>query len=124
MQTFKLLGMLPKLTGLQDQVQVMELMELSKLRVVIQGFIFTKSDTWGSLLKQEGLNLIRMDDLLNAAKVINADYSKVYNNEINAYQVQYSFDGSYPMRASSLRDINVNSLREIKDANGKYIYRF
>lgn len=78
----------------------------------------------GQSIEAGGVKFNKDGRLLNAAKVINGDYSKVYNNEINAYQVQYSFDGSYPMRASSLGDINVNSLREIKDANGNYIYRF
>lgn len=45
------------------------------------------------------------------------------NNEINAYQVQYSYDGSYPASAGSLKDINSKSLMEIKLEDGTPVYK-
>ncbi len=44
------------------------------------------------------------------------------NNEINAYQTQYAFDGSYPGGAISLKDINSLSLLRIRTPDGKYVY--
>ena len=78
----------------------------------------------GQSIEAGGVKFNSNGQLLNAAKVFNGDYSKVYKNEVNAYQVQYSFDGSYPTGVSSLKDINTKSLRDIKDDNGNYIYRF
>jgi hypothetical protein len=45
------------------------------------------------------------------------------NNEINAYQAQYSYDGSYPASAGSLKDINAKSLMEIKKDDGTPVYQ-
>lgn len=44
-------------------------------------------------------------------------------NEVNAYQTQYSFDGSYPAGASSLQDINEKSLMQIKMDGGTKVYK-
>jgi len=78
----------------------------------------------GQSIESGGVKFNSSGELLNAASVINGDYSKIYNNEINAYQVQYSFDGSYPGGASSLKDINTKSLRDLKDDDGNYTYRY
>lgn len=71
-----------------------------------------------------GLRFNKDGRLLNAAKVVNGDYTNVYGNEVNAYQTQYSFDDSYPAGASSLKDTNIQSVKQIKDANGNPIYNF
>ena len=57
--------------------------------------------------------------LLNSAKT----YEGGIQNEVNAYQIQYSFDGSYPAGASSLNDINSTTLFNIKGENGEPIYK-
>jgi hypothetical protein len=44
------------------------------------------------------------------------------NNEVNAYQTQYSFDGSYPAGASSLKDISFETLMKIQSTEGRVIY--
>lgn len=44
------------------------------------------------------------------------------NNEVNAYQVQYSYEGSYPVGASSLKDINGTTLMQIKTEDGRNVY--
>ncbi len=44
------------------------------------------------------------------------------NNEVNAYQIGFSFDGQYPNSASSLKDINQKSLMEIKLPDGTSVY--
>ena len=44
-------------------------------------------------------------------------------NEIEAYKVQFSYDGSYPVGATVLNDINKNSLLKIKTEDGIPIYK-
>ena len=44
------------------------------------------------------------------------------NNEINAYQTQFSFDSSYPGNANSLKDINKESLLNIKNDDNTAVY--
>ena len=44
------------------------------------------------------------------------------SNEVNAYQVEYSFDNSYPVGASSLKDTNDNTLMDIKREDGTSVY--
>lgn len=56
--------------------------------------------------------------LLNAATTLKG----ARNNEVNAYQTQYSYDGSYPAGASSLQDINGVTLMNIKTQEGKTVY--
>ena len=46
----------------------------------------------------------------------------VANNEINAYQTQFSFDSSYPGNANSLKDINKESLLNIKNDDNTAVY--
>lgn len=43
-------------------------------------------------------------------------------NEVNAYQVGYSYDGQYPAGASSVKDINQTSLMNIKLPDGTPVY--
>lgn len=62
--------------------------------------------------------IIKNGQLLNAAKTIEGGR----NNEVNAYQVQYSFDGSFPAGASLLKDINGKTLMDIKREDGTSVY--
>ena len=43
-------------------------------------------------------------------------------NEVEAYKVQYSYDGSYPIGAISLKDINAETLMNIKKEDGTSVY--
>ena len=72
----------------------------------------------GQSISNGGLKFNEQNILLNSAKT----QARGIVNEINAYQVQYSFDSSYPGGASSLKDINSNSLMQIKDDNEITIY--
>ena len=72
----------------------------------------------GQSIDAGGVKFNKNGQLLNAA----ATLSSARNNEVNAYQVQYSFDGSYPAGASSLNDINTQSLMEIKTDDGRFVY--
>ena len=56
--------------------------------------------------------------LLNSASTLEGRR----NNEINAYQTQYSFDGTYPAGAHSLKDINHETLMNIRTPEGKEVY--
>ena len=56
--------------------------------------------------------------LLNSASTLEGGR----NNEINAYQTQYSFDGTYPAGAHSLKDINHETLMNIRTPEGKEVY--
>lgn len=78
----------------------------------------------GQSIEAGGLIFGKSGRLLNAAKVVSGDYTNVYKNEVNAYQTQYSFDGSYSAEASSLNPINIKSVKQIKDGNGSLIYDF
>ena len=56
--------------------------------------------------------------MLNAATT----KEEARNNEVNAYQVQYSYEGSYPPGASSIKDINGTTLMHIKTEEGRNVY--
>jgi RHS repeat-associated protein len=72
----------------------------------------------GQSIEAGGVKFNKNGQLLNAAKTIEGGR----NNEVNAYQVQYSFDGSYPAGASSLKDINGKTLMDIKREDGTSVY--
>ncbi|MCW5921679.1 MAG: hypothetical protein KIS77_05000 [Saprospiraceae bacterium] len=72
----------------------------------------------GQSIEAGGLKFNKNGQLINAATTL----EEARNNEVNAYQVQYSYDGSYPAGASSLSDINPTSLMKIKSADGTAIY--
>lgn len=72
----------------------------------------------GQSIEAGGVRFNKGGRLLNAATTLEG----ARNNEINAYQTQYSFDGSYPGGASSLKDINSTSLMNIKTSDGKTVY--
>lgn len=48
--------------------------------------------------------------------------STFHIDEIEAYQVEFSIDGSYPQGARKLSDINEKSLNNIYDDNNKKVY--
>jgi len=75
----------------------------------------------GQSIEAGGLKFNKAGKLLNAATT----YHQGRLNEVEAYQVQYSYDGSYPAPsgASSLRDINEKSLMKIKLSNGDPVYK-
>ena len=73
----------------------------------------------GQSIEAGGVKFNSNGQLLNAAKT----YEGGIRNEVNAYQVQYSFDGSYPAGASSLKDINSTTLFNIKGENGEPVYK-
>jgi len=56
----------------------------------------------GQSIEAGGVRFNKDSKLLNAATTLEG----ARNNELNAYQTQYSFDGSYPAGAGSLKDIN------------------
>ena len=58
------------------------------------------------------------NQLLNSATTLEGGR----DNEINAYQTQYSFDGTYPLGAYSLKDINHKTLLDIETADGVKVY--
>src|SRR5690606_22445587 len=72
----------------------------------------------GQSIEAGGVRFNKDGRLLNAATTLEG----ARNNEINAYQTQYSFDGSYPGGASSLKDINSTSLMNIKTSDGRTVY--
>ena len=73
----------------------------------------------GQSIEAGGVKFNNNGQLLNAAKTIEGGR----NNEVNAYQVQYSFDGSYPAGATSLKDINGKTLMYIKREDGTSVYK-
>lgn len=73
----------------------------------------------GQSIDAGGVKFNSSGQLLNSAKT----YEGGIQNEVNAYQIQYSFDGSYPAGASSLNDINSTTLFNIKGENGEPIYK-
>ncbi len=72
----------------------------------------------GQSIEAGGVKFNKDGKLLNAATTLEG----ARNNEVNAYQTQYSFDGSYPAGASSLKDINGTTLMNIKTSDGKTVY--
>ncbi|WP_347065413.1 RHS repeat-associated core domain-containing protein [Flavobacterium sp. WV_118_3] len=72
----------------------------------------------GQSIEAGGVKFNNKGQLLNSATT----YQGARNNEINAYQVQYSYDGTYPAGASSLQSINASSLMEIKREDGSSVY--
>ncbi|SPE77282.1 hypothetical protein FLACOL_01275 [Flavobacterium columnare] len=73
----------------------------------------------GQSMEAGGVRFNSNGQLLNSAKT----YEGGIQNEVNAYQIQYSFDGSYPAGASSLKDINSTSLFNIKGESGEPVYK-
>jgi hypothetical protein len=72
----------------------------------------------GQALEAGGLKFNSKGELLNSATTKNG----MRENEVNAYQTGYSYDSrSYPP-ASSLKDINHQSLMEIKREDGTPMY--
>ena len=72
----------------------------------------------GQSIEAGGVKFNKDGKLLNAATTLEG----ARNNEVNAYQTQFSFDGSYPAGASSLKDINGTTLMNIKTSDGKTVY--
>jgi uncharacterized protein YoxC len=72
----------------------------------------------GQSIEAGGVKFNKSGQLLNAATTLEG----ARNNEVNAYQVQYSYDNSYPANASSLKDINPTSLMKIKSPDGIVVY--
>jgi RHS repeat-associated protein len=81
-------------------------LHLHEIRHVGQSF-----DAGGMKFNEDG-------KLLNAANTKEGGR----NNEVNAYQIQFSFDGSYPVGARYLKDINGKTLMAIKDEKGRIVY--
>jgi hypothetical protein len=73
----------------------------------------------GQSMEAGGLRFDQEGYLLNAANTLQG----ARNNEVNAYQVQFSFDGSYPAGARSLKDINAKSLMDIRFPDGTRVYK-
>jgi len=46
----------------------------------------------------------------------------ISNMEIEAYRIQYSYDGTFPGKTNNLQGINVHSIGKIVDSNGQYVY--
>jgi hypothetical protein len=72
----------------------------------------------GQSIEARGVKFNKDGKLLNAATTLEG----ARNNEVNAYQTQYSYDGSYPAGASSLKNINSTTLMNIKTKDGKTVY--
>ena len=72
----------------------------------------------GQSLEGGGLKFNKDGALKNAATTIEG----ARNNEVNAYQTQFSFDNSYPVGAASLKDINSKTLMYIRTADNKDVY--
>jgi RHS repeat-associated protein len=72
----------------------------------------------GQSIEAGGVRFNSKGELLNSAST----KAGGRNNEINAYQVGYSYDGQYPVPANSLKDINAKSLMEIKREDGTPVY--
>jgi RHS repeat-associated protein len=73
----------------------------------------------GQSIEAGGVMFNKDGRLLNAATTLR----QARQFEVEAYQVQYSYDGSYPAGASSLKDINEKSLMQIKLQNGGKVYK-
>lgn len=73
----------------------------------------------GQSIEAGGVRFNKNGRLLNSATTLLG----ARLNEVNAYQTQYSFDGSYPAGASSLKDINEKSLMQIKMEGGTKVYK-
>ena len=72
----------------------------------------------GQSIEAGGVKFNKDGKLLNAATTKEG----ARNNEVNAYHVQYSYDGSYPAGASCLKDINGTTLMQIKTEDGRIVY--
>lgn len=72
----------------------------------------------GQFIEAVGVKFIKDGKMLNAATTKEG----ARNNEVNAYQVQYSYEGSYPAGASSIKDINGTTLMHIKTEEGRNVY--
>lgn len=72
----------------------------------------------GQSMEAGGVKFNKDGRLLNAATTL----ERARNNEVNAYQTQYSFDGSYPAGANSLKDISPATLMNIKFPDGRSVY--
>jgi len=73
----------------------------------------------GQSIEAGGVKFNKDGKLLNSATTLEGGR----NNEVNAYQTQYSYDGSYPGSASSLKGINSKYLMQIKTEDGKIVYK-
>lgn len=69
-------------------------------------------------MKAGGLKFNRKGQLLNSRRTS----QEGIDFEVDAYQVGYSYDGQYPLPASSLKEINHDSLKEIKREDGTSVY--
>jgi RHS repeat-associated protein len=49
--------------------------------------------------------------------------SKGTEYELDGYRIQFAYDGSYPGGASSMKDINPNTLYNIRDQYGNLVYK-
>jgi len=72
----------------------------------------------GQSIQAGGIKFNSKGQLLNPART--KEGGRI--NEVNAYQVGYSYDGQYPVPASSLKDINQTSLMDIKFPDGTPVY--
>ena len=73
-------------------------------------------------LETGGLRLVKFDgipSLVNAGKTLEGQV----NNEIESYKAGFSYDGNYPT-GGSLKSINLKSLSQIVDGDGKTVYPF
>ncbi len=59
---------------------------------------------------------------MKAGKEVKAD--ALINNEVEAYQRQYSYDKSFPISGIRLFGIDKEAIRRIKDVNGIFVYPF
>ncbi|MFV0290461.1 MAG: RHS repeat domain-containing protein [Mangrovibacterium sp.] len=73
----------------------------------------------GQSIEAGGVKFNKDGRLLNAGTT----YPEARLFEVEAYQAQYSYDGSYPAGASSLKDINATSLMRIKTTDGRVVYK-
>ncbi|MDL2231896.1 hypothetical protein LJB85_04100 [Porphyromonadaceae bacterium OttesenSCG-928-L07] len=72
----------------------------------------------GQSIEAGGVRFNKDGKLLNAATTLRG----ARKNEVNAYKTQYSFDGTYPAGARSLKDINETTLMNIKTSDGRIVY--
>lgn len=73
----------------------------------------------GQSIEAGGVKFNTNGRLLNSATTLRG----ARLNEVNAYQTQFSFDGSYPAGAGSLKGINEKSLMQIKIEGGAKVYK-
>ena len=76
-------------------------------------------------LKAGGLKFKQTRELINAgtgAKTRFKQYEQISANEVEAYQMQYSFDESFPLPIHHIREINVHSVGNIRTPEGKLVY--